>query len=66
MEAEVAILTDTGYEVMEDFFRKEGVLQASKVELQDSSNRVHVMVILVPCQRVLTYIGTKRKETEEM
>lgn len=50
-----ATLTDTGYEVMEDFLREEGMVQSSEVELQDTSNRVHVMVILVPCQWVLTY-----------
>lgn len=50
-------LTDTGYEVMEDFFREEGVIQASKVKLEHTSNWVHVMVILVPCERVLTYTG---------
>lgn len=48
-------LTDTGYEIMEDFFREEGVVQSSKVKLQDTSDGVHVVVILVPCQRVLTY-----------
>ena len=47
-------LTDAGYEVMEDFLREEGVVQPSKVELQDASDGVHVVVILVPCQRVLT------------
>lgn len=41
---------------MEDFLREEGMVQSSKVELQDTSNGVHVMVILVPCQWVLTYI----------
>lgn len=50
-------LTDTGYQVMEDFFREEGVIQASKVKLEHTSNWVHVMVILVPCERVLTYTG---------
>ncbi|TNN63302.1 hypothetical protein EYF80_026478 [Liparis tanakae] len=47
-----------GYEVMEDFLWEEGVVQTSKVELQDASNGVHVVVILLPCQRVLTYIWT--------
>lgn len=49
---------------MEDFLRKEGVVQSSKVELQDASNGVHVVVILVPCQRVLTYIRTRRQREE--
>lgn len=31
-------LTDTGYEVMEDFLREKGVVQSSKVELEDTSN----------------------------
>lgn len=57
-------LTDTGYEVMEDFLREEGLVQSSKVQLQDASNGVHVMVILVPCQRVLTYIQTRRRRGE--
>lgn len=46
-------LTNTGYEVMEDFFREEGALQSSEVELQHTSYGVHVVVVLVPCQRVL-------------
>lgn len=54
-------LTDTGYEIMEDFLREKGVIQSPKVELEDTSNRVHVVVILVPCQRVLTYIRTRKQ-----
>lgn len=47
-------LTDAGYEVMEDFLREEGLVQSSKIELQDTGDGVHVVIILVPCQRVLT------------
>lgn len=47
--------TDAGYEVMEDFLWEEGLVQSSEVELQDASNGVHVVVVLVSCQRVLTY-----------
>lgn len=49
---------------MEDFFREEGVIQSSKVELQDTSNGVHVVVILVPCQRVLTYSRMRERWVE--
>lgn len=47
--------TDAGYEVMEDFLWEEGLVQSSEVELQDASNGVHVVVVLVSCQRILTY-----------
>lgn len=57
-------LTNTGYEVMEDFLWEEGVVQSSKVELQDAGNGVHVMVILVPCKGVLTYIRTGRQRED--
>ena len=57
-------LTDTGYEVMEDFLREEGLVQASEVELQDAGDGVHVVVILVPCQRVLTYIRRRIRRGE--
>lgn len=50
---------------MEDFLREEGMVQSPKVELQDTSNRVHVMVILVTCQRVLTYIRLRSEIEEE-
>lgn len=39
---------------MEDFLWEEGLVQSSKVELQDAGDGVHVVIILVPCQRVLT------------
>lgn len=50
---------------MEDFFGEESVIQAPKIELQDAGDGVHVVVVLVPCQRVLTYNrmrGDKRGE----
>lgn len=47
-------LTDAGYEVMEDFLWEEGLVQSSKIELQDAGDGVHVVIILVPCQRILT------------
>lgn len=47
---------------MEDFLREEGMVQSSEVELQDTSNRVHVMVILVPCQWVLTCDQMRREK----
>lgn len=57
-------LTDTGYEVMEDFLREEGLVEPSEVELQDAGNGVHVVVILVPCQRVLTYTQRRSRKRE--
>lgn len=46
---------------MEDFLREKGVVQSSKIKLQDTSNGVHVVVILVPSQWVLTYIRRSRR-----
>lgn len=54
-------LTDAGYEVMEDFLREEGVVQSSKVKLQDAGDGVHVVIILVPRQRVLAYIRRRQR-----
>ena len=51
---------------MEDFLGEEGMVQSSEVELQDASDGVHVVVILVPCQRVLTYIRTRRQREQEV
>ena len=45
---------DTGNQVMEDVFREERVFQAPEVKLEDTSYRVHVMVILVPSQGILS------------
>jgi hypothetical protein len=50
----ILILTDTGNQVMEDVFREERVFQAPEVKLEDTSYRVHVMVILVPSQGILS------------
>ncbi len=41
---------------MEDFLREEGVVQSSKVELQDASNGVHVVIVLVPRQWIFTFV----------
>lgn len=48
------ILTDTGNQVMEDVFGEERVFQPPEVKLEDASYGVHVMVILVPSQGVLS------------
>lgn len=40
---------------MEDFLWEEGLVQSSEIELQDAGDRVHVVVVLVSCQWVLTY-----------
>lgn len=56
-------LTDAGYEVMEHILGEEGLIQSSKVQLQNTSNRIHVMVILVSCQWILAFIRTSRKQT---
>lgn len=47
-------LTDAGHQVVEDVLGEERVLQAPEVQLQDASYGVHVMVILVPSQGVLS------------
>lgn len=39
---------------MEDVLGEERVFQPPEVKLQDTSNGVHVMVILVPSQGVLS------------
>lgn len=49
---------------MEDFLREEGLVESSEVELQDAGDGVHVVVILVPCQRVLTYIRRRSRRGE--
>lgn len=49
---------------MEDILREEGLIQSSKVQLQNASNGIHVMVILVSCQRILAFIRTSRKDGE--
>lgn len=48
------VLTDAGHQVVEDVLREERVFQSPEVELQDTSYGVHVVVILVPCQGVLS------------
>lgn len=48
------VLTDTGHQVVEDVLGEERVVQPPEVKLQDASYGVHVMVILVPSQGVLT------------
>lgn len=49
---------------MEDILREEGLIQSSEVQLQNTSNRIHVMVILVSCQWILAFIRTSRKHGE--
>lgn len=46
---------------MEHILGEEGLIQSSKVELQNTSNRIHVMVVLVSCQWILAFIRTSRK-----
>lgn len=46
---------------MEHILREEGLIQSSKVQLQNTSNRIHVMVILVSSQWILAFIRTSRK-----
>lgn len=48
------VLTHAGHQVMEDVLGEERVFQPPEVKLQDASYGVHVMVILVPSQRVLS------------
>lgn len=48
------ILTDTGNQVMEDVLGKERLFQPPEVKLEDTSYGIHVMVILVPSQRILS------------
>lgn len=49
---------------MEHILREEGLIQSSKVQLQNTSNRIHVVVILVSCQWILAFIRTSRKHGE--
>lgn len=46
---------------MEHILGEEGLIQSSKVQLQNTSNRVHVVVILVSCQWILAFVRTDRK-----
>lgn len=48
---------------MEHILGEEGLIQASKVQLQNASDGVHVVVILVSCQRILTFPRASRKNT---
>lgn len=48
------VLTDAGHQVVEDVLGEERVFQPPEVELQDASYGVHVMVVLVPSQGVLS------------
>lgn len=47
-------LTDTRNQIIKSFLRKEGVFQPTEIELQDTSDRVNVMVTLIISQRVFT------------
>lgn len=46
---------------MEDILREERLVQSSKVEFQDTGNGVHVVIVLVHCEWVLTYLWTNRQ-----
>lgn len=46
---------------MEHILGEEGLIQSSKVQLQNASDGIHVVVILVSCQRILTFPRTSRK-----
>lgn len=48
------VLTDTGHQVMEDVLGEQRVFQTPEVKLQDACYGIHVMVILVPSQGVLS------------
>lgn len=49
-----AVLTDTGHQVMKDVLGEQGVFQPTEVKLQDACYGIHVMVILIPSQGVLS------------
>lgn len=51
---------------MEDILGEERVLQASEIELQNSCYRIHVMVVLVPSQRILTLVPSKKKQARKI
>lgn len=46
---------------MEHILREEGLIHSSKVQLQNTSNRIHGVVVLVSCQWILAFY----KEKEE-
>lgn len=48
------VLTDTGHQVVEDVLGEERVLQPPEVKLQDTGYGVHVVVVLIPSQGVLS------------
>lgn len=54
-ELAVGVLTDAGHQVVEDVLGEERVLQPPEVQLQDAGYGVHVVVILVPSQGVLSW-----------
>lgn len=56
----ISILTDTGNQIMKDVLGEERVLQPSEVELQNSCYWIHVMVILIPSQRIFTLVTKKQ------
>lgn len=49
---------------MEHILGEEGLIQSSKVQLQNTSNRIYVMVILVSSQWILAFTRTSRKHGE--
>ena len=53
-ELVVGVLTDAGHQVVEDVLGEVRVFQPPEVQLQDAGYGVHVVVILVPSQGVLS------------
>lgn len=51
---------------MKDILGEERVLQPSKIELQNSCYRIHVMVILVPSQWVFPFMTSKEKQARKI
>lgn len=51
----MSALTDAGDEVIKPVLWKEGVLQTSEVEFENSCHRVNIMVILIICERVVAW-----------
>lgn len=51
---------------MKDILGEERMLQPSKVELQNSCYGIHVVVILVPRQRVFPFVTSKEKQARKI
>lgn len=46
---------------MEHILREEGLIHSSKVQLQNTSNRIHGVVVLVSCQWILAFYKDKQE-----